>query len=58
MAARDELSIKEYHRAKVKSRLNKNMRVYLASYAYFMSNLLLEMRYFIKLSKYEGLYLH
>ena len=37
------------------------MKVYLAIYTYFMSNWLLEMRYFLKLlklSEYEGLCLH
>ena len=61
MATRDELSIKKHHRTEVKSRLNKNMKVYLAIYANFVSNLLLEMGYFLKLSKlseYEGLYLY
>ena len=58
MATRDELLTKKHHRAEVKNILNKNMKVYLASYAYFTSNLLVEMRYFIKLSEYEGLCLH
>ena len=61
MAARDKLSIKKHYRAKAKSRLNKNIKVHLAIFAYFMSNLLFEMRCFIKLPKLsecEGLYLY
>ena len=58
MAARHKLSIKKHYRAETKSRLNKNIEVYLAIYSYFMSSLLFEMKCFIKLSKmsnYEGL---
>ena len=61
MAARHKVSIKEHYRTKTKSRLNKNMEVYLAIYSYFMSDLLFEMRCFIKLPKmsdYEGLCFH
>ena len=61
MAAINKLSIKKFYRTEAKSRLNKNMEVYLTIYAYFISNLLSEIVCFIKLSKlleYEGLCLH
>ena len=61
MVARYKVSIKKHYRAEAKSRLNKNIDIFKAIYAFFMSHLLFEMRYFIKFSKlseYEGLCLH
>ena len=36
-------------RVKVKSNTNKNIEVYLAVFPYFMPNLMLELRHFVKL---------
>ena len=39
-----KLSIKKHHRAKAKSKLNENLKVYLTIFACFISNLLFELK--------------
>ena len=49
-ATRYKFVIQMHLRTKVKTSLNKNMQLYSAIFPCFMSNLLLEMRHFVKLS--------
>ena len=46
---RDKLLIKDQHKTEVKSSLNENMEVYLATVTYFMCDLLFENGCFVKI---------